>query len=344
MKHLFLSLALIWGASAAQAGLEICNKGGAAQTVGLVYKTGKVWFSEGWWTIEPAECKVLVGGDLQQREYYYTIKNEASYVGQGYWYCAKDEPFELTGADGDCGALGASSRDYALIDTGETATSFTFDLVGSAAPSAQDAALAAQLSPAAMTEYFTRGQQGEPFFISARLQECTSVDGFDGCFVYAEGWRWAFDAAANNNPAAMVAMASLPVNTVLGISGDVLTYNDMTVDALISKIEMLPPDDVSAKLDMLQGHWVSVDDPQSKMVIYGSEMTNSYGAEVMATSVISFTDACPDGFGGEGQKLVMSQMGMPPEDALCYTLEEVTDTTLTLMYVPRGNFHTYTRQ
>jgi hypothetical protein len=38
------------------------------------------------------------------------------------------------------------------------------------------------------------------------------------------------------------------------------------------------------------------------------------------------------------------EVAMPPEDALCYTLEDVTDPTLTLMDVPRGNFHMFRRQ
>ncbi len=341
----FLALAVfVLGANAAHAGLEICNKGGAAQTVGLAYKQGKAWFSEGWWTIDPDACKVLVGGDLQVREYYYTVKNSDAYTGQGHWFCAKDESYDLTGADGDCGALGANSRDYSLIDTGEAATSFTFDLAPAPAPSAETAALAASLPAEAMTEYFTQGQQGEPFTISARLQECSDVDGFNGCFVYAEGWRWAFDAAAGNNPAVMAAMASLPVNTGLLITGDLIAYNDITVDALVSKIELLPPDANSAMLGQMQGKWVSTDDAQSTIVIHGSEQTDSYGTEVMSTSVINFTDACPDGMGGEGPFMTLAQMGMPPEDALCYSVPEFDGNTMSMIYIPRGNFHTFTRQ
>jgi len=348
MRQYFVgAIIYLFAAQAAQAELSFCNRGDVAQTVGIAYKAGEVWASEGWWTIEPAACKVLLGGDLANQKYYYTVKEPPGFAGENYFFCAKDESFELTGADGDCGALGANSRPYSEIDTGATAKSFIFDLYNPTILHAEDMAAApegmAALPDAAMTDHFTQGQQGEPFTITARLQSCETVEGYGACFVYADGWRWAFDMAANNNPAAMQAMASLPVNTMLEITGDVVAYNDITVDALVSKIAFAPPDDNSETLDLMQGSWVSVDDPQSTMVIYGSEQTDSYGTEVLSTSVISFADACPDGIGGEGPKLVLAQMGMPPEEALCYAVEEVTDTSLTLMYIARGNFHSFVR-
>ncbi len=360
MNRIFLSLVLCLCAGAAQAELTLCNKGEAAQTVGLAYKKADAWFSEGWWTIESADCKLLVGGDLANRYYYYTVKNPSGFAGEGFSFCAKDESYELTGVDGDCGAIGSNSRSYAQIDTGETSKSFSFDLPAVAAPKAdgaapkadgaapkQDAApapVSALVLPSeATTDYFTQGQQGEPFTIFGRVQNCTNADGFDGCFVYADGWRWAFANGGGSNPAVMAALATMPVNTPVAITGDVLNYGDITVDAIASKIELAPPDANDATLTAMQGSWISVDDPQAKLVIYGSEQTDFYGSETVATSVISFVSACPDGSGGEGTKLLVTQMGMTPEDALCYAVEEASATTLTLIYIPRGNFLTYTR-
>ncbi|MDZ7904679.1 MAG: DUF1036 domain-containing protein [Cypionkella sp.] len=334
---------------AAQAELTLCNKAAAPQTVGLAYKSGDSWFSEGWWTIAPSDCKTLVGGDLAQRNYYYTIKDpskdSSGFAGEGYRFCAKDDSFELTGADGDCGALGATSRDYALIDTGETAPSFTFDLAAMPRAKGQDAAPALGLPDSAMRESFTRGTIGEPFVITARMQNCTDAEGFSACYAYAEGWMWVFDRTAAHNLAALDAMASLPVNTMLTISGDVIAYNDISVDALVAKIELAPPDANSAVLDAMQGTWVSADDSQSKMTIFGSEVSSSYGDEGGRVSVLSFVDTCEGRAVGEPGKpaILMQEMGLPPEDALCYAIEEASAQSLTLMYLPRGNLLTYTR-
>lgn len=339
---------LAFGAGAAQAQMTICNKAGTPQTVGMAYKAGKAWFSEGWWTIDPEDCKVLVAGALQQRDYYYTLKNDASYTGQGYAFCAKDESYELTGADGDCAALGATARDYTLIDTGETATSFTFDLTQIAAPApplaADSPAPSMDLPAAAMSESFTPGLDGEPFFITARLQGCADDVSYWACSVVAEGWIWDFDVQGAHNDAAIDAMRNLPINTMLYVSGDVIEYNDITVVAQVAKIQIAPPDAHSATLDMMQGRWVSSDDPQSVLEIKGSLETRIYGGEVVGTALISFADGCPDGVAMGSTVMVSRELGMPPEDALCYAIDRVDGAQLEMMYLPRGNILSYARE
>jgi len=348
MLRLALGVIVLLGSvQGAKAGLVLCNRAEVPQTVGVGYKLDGAWFSEGWWTLAPTECKTLVGGDLKQRYYYYTVRTPEGFVGEGYSFCAQDASYELSGADGDCSALSAVARGYAQIDTGETATSFTFDLIGFAPAKAADTAPLPQtpaLSPEARAESFVRGQQGEPFYITARLQECSTVDGFDGCFVYAEGWRWSFAHGAGSNPAAMAALARLPVNTMLHMSGDILSYGDITVEALLASIDLAPPDANSATLDRMQGRWVSEDDPQSKLDIIGSEQVDTYGDEVLSISVLSFAQGCPDGSVEGSPTLVVQPMGSDPDSALCYAIDSVTADRMTLMYLPRGNFLTYLRR
>lgn len=347
MGKLGLTLALICAASAGHAELTICNRAEVAQTVGMAYKIGKTWFSEGWWTIDPADCKVLVAGDLQQRDYYYTVKNSDTYGGQGIWFCAKEESYDLTGADGDCGALGATLRDYALIDTGETAVSYTFDLTAPAAPPAprQDVAnpFVIDLPAAAMTESFTPGVEGEPFTITARMQGCADDVSYWSCTVVAEGWMWDFDVQGAHNDAAIAAMRDLPVNTMLYIMGDIIQYNDITVVAQVAKIELAPRDAISDSLDMMQGRWISTEDAQSMLDITGSLQTSGYGGEEPRQSLMTFPGACPDGGETDSTTLVLQELGTPPEDALCYDILALSNDRIELMYLPRGTILTYVR-
>lgn len=345
MQLIVLGLAFILCAGAAHAELTICNRAEAAQTVGMAYKTGKTWFSEGWWTIDPAGCKVLVAGDLQQRDYFYTIKNSDSFVGEGHWFCAKDESYDLTGADGDCGALGATVRDYARIDTGDSALSFTYDLTAPASMPSDDVAnpFVIDLPAAAMTESFTPGADGEPFTITARMQGCADDVSYWSCTVVAEGWLWDFDVQGVHNDAAIAAMRDLPVNTMLYVTGDVIQYNDITVVAQVAKIELAPRDAISDSLDMMQGRWISTEDAQSKLDITGSLQSSGYGGEEPRQSLMTFPGACPDGGQTDGTTLVVQELGTPPEDALCYDILALSNDRMELMYLPRGNILSYVR-
>lgn len=345
MGKLGLVLALICAASAAQAELTFCNRAEVAQTVGMAYKTGKSWFSEGWWTIDPAGCKVLVAGDLQQRDYYYTVKSNDNFVGEGHRFCAKDESYDLTGADGDCGALGATVREYARIDTGDAALSFTFDLTASTSMPNDKVAnpFVIDLPAAAMTESFTPGQEGEPFTITARMQGCADDVSYWSCTVVAEGWMWDFDVQGVHNDAAIAAMRDLPVNTMLYVTGDVIQYNDITVVAQVAKIELAPRDAISDSLDRMQGRWISADDAQSVLDITGSLQTSRYGSDESRAGLMTFPGACPDGGQTDGTTLVVQELGTPPEDALCYDILSLTNDRMELMYLPRGNILTYLR-
>jgi uncharacterized membrane protein len=128
-KHLFLATPLCLAAGAVQAGLQICNETGSVQSVALGFKGETAWSSRGWWTIAPGDCATVVEGDLTKRYYYYRAEVDGgAFAGSNFMFCTSPQVFEVTGND-DCADRGYDSDSFREIDTGRTATDFTFRLM-----------------------------------------------------------------------------------------------------------------------------------------------------------------------------------------------------------------------
>lgn len=349
MKFGVLTAALLLVAGAAQAELTVCNRSGGAHTVAVAYHDGTAWVSEGWWAIDPAACKVALSGKLTQRHYYYTVAGEPDFAGEGYTFCTTEKPFTLKGADGDCAALGGKQQPFGHIDTGLTAESFTFDLTDPGPPVIKSETEAPQTSTpelaanaAAFTDSFAPGQQGEPFTVTALMQGCGETAELNGCTFYAEGARWVAARGAGSNGAALDAMAAMPVNASVIVAGDLLSFGDITAEALVSRIELAEPDAYADMRAAMQGKWVSQDDPQSTLDFTGSEVTDGYGGETMAVSVATYADSCPGG-APIGPVMFKQEMGGDPMDLPCFALVDITPERMELSYVGRGNTLVYVR-
>ena len=342
----------VLAAGTAKAELTVCNDASAPRTLAVAYSQDADWQSEGWWTIDPGACKVVVAGDLTQRHYYYTLSDQPDFAGEGYAFCAQSQSFTLSPADGDC-AAGSTQRPFADIDTGMTSASFTLKLRDSMAPVIKadteapmigvvDHAADASKADAATSASFAPGSHGEPFTVNALMQGCGASEELDGCTFYAEGVRWVVSRGAGSNEAALDAMAALPVNAPVLVTGDSLNFGDITVEAMVSKVEPDQPDPYAALRDAMQGEWVSTEDRDARLSVTGSEQQEIYAGEVMAVSVVTFADACP---GGEkiGAVFFTQQMGGDPEDLPCYAVVDLTPDRMELSYVGRGNTLSYIR-
>lgn len=185
-------------------------------------------------------------------------------------------------------------------------------------------------------EAFERGQSGEPFTQTTLMQSCEGELGAESCLLYAEGWRYA--ATKGQTGADIIdALAGLAPNTPVTIMGDIVQYGDITVEVILSRIEPGPPDPKADLRRLLQGDWVSTDDPNYTAQIVGSEITESYSGEITSVSVLTLGTACGDGAELGGDVLVMQQMGGDPMDSICWSLESITDDSLTVFNMPRGN-------
>lgn len=85
-------------------------------------------------------------------------------------------------------------------------------------------------------------------------------------------------------------------------------------------------------LEKLQGRWMSVDDPNSVIEISGNRKTEYYEDQLMQTSEFEILDKCKSGFSKpdiEGEYI--------DDGELCHKIDELTDTSLVLIYMDRGN-------
>lgn len=107
----------------AQAGLEFCNQTAEKQWVALGYDSDEGWISEGWWGAEIDACVTIISEDLNDRYFYYHLF-DASFVGEGFAFCIKDEVYK-TEIDDHCEAHGFETADFSEIDAGPNALSYT---------------------------------------------------------------------------------------------------------------------------------------------------------------------------------------------------------------------------
>lgn len=337
MKNCMIAAMAALVTTAAKADLTFCNDGPSERQVAIAYSDSGVWTSEGWWTIPASDCKVVVAGDLTRQHYYFNAPLNGISRGE-HSFCVQSKAFTLKGADGDCAALNAESRKFGHIDTGETAKDFMFTLADEVAPEAEAPPPA---DPAASAS-FAPGTHGEPFTVNGLMQNCETRDEGAFCYFYAEGARWAVAQDGPSNPAALAQMATLSVNTPLVITGDMASMGDITAEAAVSAITPGTPDEWASLREAVQGTWVSTEDAQSQLYIFGSEQFSVYAGETLDTSVMTFANACP---GGDpiGPVFFTQTMGGDPMDTPCYAVLEATADRLELSYVGRGNTLSYTR-
>ena len=196
---------------------------------------------------------------------------------------------------------------------------------------------------AAAKPAFTAGTHGEPYTVEALLQGCGETEMGYACTFYAEGARWIAAKDGPSNAAALAVLGQLPVNAPLLVSGDMVSFGDITVDAVISTVTPAEPDAYAKLRDLSQGDWVDSTDPQSALRIAGSEETSIYAGDELGIAVVSFTDACP-GAEPDGSVYVIKQMmGEDPMDVPCYAVLGVTADRMDLSYVGRGNMLSYVR-
>jgi len=122
MRLIQALLAALLVTAPASAGFAVCNKAQLPAKAALGRFDGKVWRSEGWWTIPPKKCETLLSGPLDAR-YYYLYGTDG---GSGTWsgdmnFCtAPLGPFSIAGR-GHCAARGYDRKGFFEIDTGDKA-------------------------------------------------------------------------------------------------------------------------------------------------------------------------------------------------------------------------------
>ena len=123
----------------------------------------------------------------------------------------------------------------------------------------------------------------------------------------------------------------------------------MVVDTLVAveefdMVQLVDSDSIT--LELLQGKWQSLEDEDSFMVIEGDRMKNYYGGmdEELDNEAIMLADTCMNESDSEnGLPAEKNRYLSNPNLDMCWYIESLDATSLTLIYMSRGNMLTYRR-
>ena len=119
----------------ARASFRVCNNYSSHINSAVAYysKEYDYFISEGWWGLDPGQCKTAIGGDLKVRYVYvYAVNNDDSWEwaggdsnGGAYKMCVNpDDPFTLYNAQNKCPF---QYKKFRQVDTGDYASyTYTF--------------------------------------------------------------------------------------------------------------------------------------------------------------------------------------------------------------------------
>jgi hypothetical protein len=115
----------------------------------------------------------------------------------------------------------------------------------------------------------------------------------------------------------------------------------------VEEFGMVQIDDLeSINLELLQGTWQSLEDEASFLVIEGDRMKNYYGGmdEELDNEVFIISDTCMNESDSENDSPEEKDRYLSnPNLDMCWYIESVDATNLTLIYTARGNTLTYRR-
>lgn len=311
------------------AGLEICNDTEVRQSVALGYKKDGQWISEGWYNFDPDQCRTLLSGDLKNRYYYVTATAKGwSFDDEKIAFCVQNEAFDITG-DEDCEARGYLKAHFRAIDTGKTAKTFRYALGAYSRPNEPEP-----------VEMGPPGTYGEPYSAAGVFQGCGAEDGPYHCAFYAEGYKILVYDRAPTPKSVLQFMKALSPGDPVSATGDLAAVYDSSAELVARSVTDRPWTEADTLLSLMQGRWQSVEDPFSEIWISGSEKTGVYDGDTLSIEAITLRTWCED-FSDGG--LYLNLRDIETGETYCYTVENAETESLSLMYLPRGNFLDYRR-
>ena len=116
-----VALGALFAVSPAEASYKICNKTSTSVDAAFGYKKNGDWVSEGWWHIDPGQCKKVYGKELDAQKYYfYADAADGSGEWKGdYTFCTLEKEFTIIG-DTNCKSRGYKPRGFREVDVGDS--------------------------------------------------------------------------------------------------------------------------------------------------------------------------------------------------------------------------------
>ena len=120
---LVIAFCLISFCGNAHGALTVCNDTGHKLQAAIAYKSttsdSTDWISEGWWSIDGGDCKVVMSGDLTNRYIYLYAESDYKKRTGPYDFCVSNTSFTIHGADANCEARGYQTYQFDENDTGD---------------------------------------------------------------------------------------------------------------------------------------------------------------------------------------------------------------------------------
>ena len=356
-KTLALGLVASIAPGMALASLEICNATETEQSVAIGHMVDGTWTSEGWWNIGAGECADVLTAPLDNRYYYYRSEIPGGvFEGEGYEFCITDDVFTIQGQD-RCEARGYNSAAFSAIDTGETATEFQLTLVPpedlreepakpaestSNAPEPGDATPSADASGQRWESGFVQGSMGEPVSQIALFQGCSHEFGESLCAFFADGVKWVAAYGGPTPPAFLEQLEGLAQGTNVELEGDILNLGDITIEVALSAITMRPGAlPYGEQIALVQGKWVSEDDPLYEMEFVGGELYESYNGTLSEFFFWRFAQTCE--FAPPTATLALIKTVPETRDQECLLPDVISADRLEFVNPGRGNILSFRR-
>ncbi len=328
-------------ASPAAADLTVCNETETRTSVAIGYGKGDDWISEGWWRIEPSDCRVVIKGKLPKRYYYWRATTSSDTLVEGkFSFCTNSEPFTIVG-DKDCAERGFKKARFQEVDIGEASD---YKLAVSES-SGKKAAPKEAKEPAQAPVQTDQGPGtfGEPITIVGEFQGCWAVSEDLECEFTADGWSYIASEAGPSPLGVIEALGVFSQGMRLQVSGDLISYAGSRAEIMIRDIEpapapAAPPEprvSASGLIEHMQGYWDSDAGDGYAWIVEGNFLREIYDANIMRESYFEIAATCA---ASDGQGPVVIAWPEPDEGEgpSCYVVTETAQRHLAVRDVIEG--------
>lgn len=344
--------------TAAQADLTFCNDSAIRATVAIGYAQGDGWASEGWWGIEPGDCRTVVSGELPKRYYYWRATTKSGpFAEGGYRFCTDPTAFTIEG-DSDCVERGHDSALFHEVDIGQ-ARDHTVRLLAEDAPKqaqrkspAVDTARKAPAAPAPTPALAAPqadngpGTFGEPYSIEAVFHGCWAVAEDLECEFRADGYRYVAYESGPTDPYMIERLASFPEGGRYAISGDMISYEGDLARITVRQIDAAgappppPPAPVASGqydglMEFLQGNWETDDGSGTGWMISGNVLRHIHDANIAEEYHFTLNPHCAAS-NGQGPVIIGYPEYDPSMGPSCFLVTETGPRHLVIHDVGEG--------
>jgi hypothetical protein len=176
--------------------------------------------------------------------------------------------------------------------------------------------------------------------MDAAMGECVFEGDFHFCAFTANGWYWQAMDDGRTPAAVMEGLAQLPPGTPVRITGDVVSYGDITVEVVARGVEEIDPDPGALALLAMQGRWQSAMDAASTLEIFGGTQYEYFDGQFFSEAILSVTGSCNGDPAGQGP-LYLLITAFETQSTQCYAIDNVEGGWLDLTHVASGDQQSY---